>query len=159
MGLDENGYLSQGRSPGYVAKLCYDPDDDVIVISLSNNYAVPAGWASAIADLATGRQTGNPWPTVEAGELTVADDDPRLGRFRSSFGNFVLGHRRSPAGYLLSWDDVNRQYAALIPLADGDFLQPLYYQKCSQEPSTRIITCRMLSGDDRYTSTLTPADD
>jgi CubicO group peptidase (beta-lactamase class C family) len=156
MGVDDSGYLSQGRSPGFVAKLLYEPDRDVIVISLANNYAVAAGWAAAIADLATGRVEQSRWPTLQRASLFVPPNDPRIGRYRSSFGEFELALGRSPEGYLLTIDDVNDAYAALIPLTDGSFLQPQYFQKCAQDSATRVITCKMLSGDERYTSTLTP---
>lgn len=156
MGLTDGGFLSQGRSPGFVAKLLYQPERDLIVVSLANSYAVPAGWAATLADLASGEAYDNPWPSLERALPTVPADDPRIGRYRSSFGDFELELARSPAGYLLSVDDVNAAYAALIPLADGAYLQPQYFQRCEQDAETRIITCRMLSGDDRYTSTLTP---
>jgi len=159
MGLDDSGYLSQGRSPGFVANLLYEPERDIIVISLANSYSVSSGWAAAIADLASGRVNENPWPNLEQASPMVSPDDPRIGRYRSSFGDFELVLERSPEGFLLTVDDVNNAHAALIPLTDGSYLQPQYYQRCSQDSATRIITCRMLSGDERYTSTLTPVAD
>ena len=45
-------FLSQGRSPGFVAKLYYAPERDVIVVSVANSYAVPADWARAVQRLA-----------------------------------------------------------------------------------------------------------
>ena len=53
-------------------------------------------------------------------------------------------------------DDRRDSMTALIPLADGGFLQPLYFQRCEQAAATRLITCRMLSGNQRYTSKLSP---
>ena len=47
---------------------------------------------------------------------------------------------------------------AAIPLADGSFLQPLYFQRCQQDTDTRVVVCKMLSGEERYTSTYTPLD-
>ena len=159
MGLDDGGFLSQGRSPGFVGKLFYEPGRDIVVISLANSYSVTSGWVAAIADLATGRVDENPWPNLEPASMTVSQDDPRIGRYRSSFGDFELALERSPEGFLLTVDDVNNAHAALIPLADGSYLQPQYFQQCAQDSETRVITCRMLSGDERYTSTLTPIAD
>jgi CubicO group peptidase (beta-lactamase class C family) len=160
MGLDTNGYLSQGRSPGFVSKLSFEPTRDMIVISLANNYAVPAGWAAALADIASGTAVAEPWPDVTpAAPGTVTADDPRIGRYRSSFGDFELEFVRSASGHLLSVDEINQATVALVPLADGGFLQPIYYQKCEQALPSRVITCRMLNGDERYTSTLTPVPD
>lgn len=156
MGLDGDGYLSQGRSPGFVAKVLYRPAGDVMVVSLANNYAVQTGWADAIAGLATGEIDEDPWPPLVEASRVVPPDDPRIGRYENSFGPFEIEIARDENGFLLSLDDTNRAYAALIPLADGDYLQPQYYQRCSQDRDTRVITCRMLSGDERYTSVLTP---
>lgn len=159
MGADAERFLSQGRSPGFVAKLFVDSKQDVIVISLGNNYAVPAGWTQAIANLATGAAASDPWPSIEPADPTISAHDPRLGRFRSSFGGILFEHQRSARGHLVSISDGKGPQTALIPLADGDYLQPQFFQKCGQDSSTRVITCRMLSGDERYTSVLTPLPD
>lgn len=156
VGVDEDGLLSQGRSPGFVTKLLYRPDSDTIVLSLSNNYAVPAGWAATIADIASGVADQDPWPTLRRGNHTVEANDSRIGRYRSSFGGFEVDIRRSAAGHLISDDIDNGGTVALIPLADGAYLQPQYFQRCEQDPGNKVITCRMLSGDPRYTSMLTP---
>jgi len=155
MGLDDSGYLAQGRAPGFVGKVFYEPERDIIVISLSNNYAVPTDWAAAIADLATGRIDAYPWPKFEPAPPTISPDDPRTGHYRSSW-EFEITIERSPDGFLLLVDDENNSRTALIPLADGSFLQPQYFQRCEQESETKVITCRILAGDDRYMSTLTP---
>lgn len=156
MGEDEHGFLSQGRSPGFVAKLYYESDEDVIVVSTANSYAVPADWAAAIADLAAGRAARNPWPELRPGTATVAPDDPRLGRYTNSFGGGEQTIKRSGRGAMIIDDRRSDSITALVPLADGAFLQPFYFQRCEQAAGTREITCRMLSGNERYTSTLTP---
>jgi hypothetical protein len=80
LGVDEKGYLSQGRSPGFVAKLHYDPERDIIVISLSNSYAVPADWAVTLADLAVDKDAKSSWLSFRQAAMTVESDDPRLIR-------------------------------------------------------------------------------
>ncbi len=64
MGAEDDSFLSEGRSPGFVAKLYYGAEDDVIVVSLANSYAVPADWAVALAGLATGKTERAEWPTL-----------------------------------------------------------------------------------------------
>lgn len=157
LGADDVAFLSQGRSPGFVAKLYYEAERDIIVISLSNNYAVPAGWAARLADLATGAGAVESWPRLEAvGPIPVAADDPRLGRYRLSRGGAEVALVRGPAGDLTMTGIGDERATAMIPLAGGGFLQPQYFQRCEQESVTRVITCRVLSGDERYTTRLTP---
>jgi hypothetical protein len=156
LGADDEGLLVQGRSPGFVAKLYFGADQDVIVVSLANSYAVPADWASAIAAIATGAADPPSWPELRVADPTVVPDDPRLGRYRSSRGGTEMAIERSERGVMTIADPSADSTTALVPLADGAFLMPLYFQRCEQAESTRVITCRMLSGNARYTSTLTP---
>ena len=158
MGEDEDGYLSQGRSPGFVAKALYRPQDDVIVVSLSNNYAVPSDWALALADLSTGKASGNPWSDLRPVSGPVPADDPRPGRYMPSYSETPILVSRSASGDLLISDDEHAKNA-LIPLLGGDFLQPLYFQRCVQDATTRVFVCTMLSGETAYTSTFTPIDE
>jgi len=158
MGEDDSGYLSQGRSPGFVAKALYRPEDDVIVVSLSNSYAVPSDWAAAIADLATGKVEINPWPELKPDGRPIGTDDPRLGSYQSSYSDVPTVVSRDDAGNLVMGGTHDARNA-LIPLVGGDFLQPIYYQLCQQDKNTRIFTCTMLSGEERYTSTHTPLHD
>lgn len=156
LGADDDGFLAQGRSPGFVAKLYFEPKVDLIVISVANNYAVPADWARAIADLATGADDAQPWPELVAAAPTVAADDPRLGRYRASYGGRETVIEHSDRGAMIIDDRGSDSITALVPLTDGAFLFPAYFQRCEQAPETREITCRMLSGNERYTSVMTP---
>lgn len=158
MGVEDDGYLAQGRSPGFVAKVLYQRQGDVIVISLSNSYAVPSDWALAIANLATGKVSGNPWPELIPATEPVAADDPRIGRFQSSYSDEPTLVSLSRSGSLMI-GDANSAQNALIPLAGGNFLQPLYFQMCVQDNETRVFICTMLSGEEAYTSTHTPITD
>ena len=158
MGEDDDGYLAQGRSPGFVAKALFRPSDDVIVISLSNSYAVPTDWAPAIADIATGATESSPWPDLVPTRKPVDANDPRLGLYRSSYGNAETTITRGPAGELIISGSNNSQNA-LVPLEHGNFLQPLYFQLCIQDDDSRVFICKMLSGEEAYTSTYTPIED
>ncbi|MEJ2151707.1 MAG: serine hydrolase [Gemmatimonadota bacterium] len=156
LGAEDGGFQSQGRSPGFVAKLYYNPESDIIVVSLANNYAVPADWALAIADLAMDATDREPWPALQRAPATISPDDRRLGRYINSFGGRELTIERSKRGAMVINDPISESITALVPLEDGSFLQPLYFQRCEQARETRVITCRMLSGNERYTSTLSP---
>lgn len=157
LGVDGDVYLSQGRSPGFVAKLFYRASDDMIVISLSNNYAVPADWAAAIAGLAAPEPVEPSWIAIEPFATSVPAGHPMIGVYTSSFGGVRVAIRRSPEGHLtMTFGDEDRA-TALIPLKDGAFLMPAYYQHCRQIQPGGPIECRMLSGNERYTSILTPS--
>lgn len=156
-GPDDDVFLSQGRSPGFVAKLYFDRRHDVIVVSLANSYAVPAGWGEAIATLAMGGKLDG-WPKLVAAAPEVARGDSRIGRYRNSFSGGIETIERSERGALYVANDESDMKTGLVPLTDGTFLMPAYFQRCEQNPDTRVITCRMLSGDPRYTSELTPLD-
>ncbi|MEM9530555.1 MAG: serine hydrolase domain-containing protein [Pseudomonadota bacterium] len=155
LGAEGSTFLSQGRSPGFVAKLYFDRGDDVIVISLANNYAVPADWAAALADLALGRPPGGDWPVLKPSSTRVLETDPRLGEYLNSRGNRPMSIRRSSTGGLLLFEGREAPGTALVPLADGAFLIPHYFQRCQQDAASRQIECRILSGNPRYSSTLT----
>jgi CubicO group peptidase (beta-lactamase class C family) len=158
LGADDEPFLSQGRSPGFVGKLMFDAERDLIVVSLANSYAVPAGWAAEIADLATGKKASSGWPELRPIGATVAPGDARLGRYRSSRGAEQT-IERSSRGAMFIEDQRSESVIALVPLADGAFLMPAYFQRCEQTRETRAITCRMLSGDERYTTEYTPVAD
>ncbi len=158
LGEDDEPFLAQGRSPGFVGKLLFDRQRDLIVVSLSNNYAVPADWASALADLATGKAESSPWPALHSIAPTVAPDDPRLGRYRTSRGG-QPAIERGARGNMIMADADSETIIGLVPLADGAFLMPLYFQRCEQARPSRIVTCRMLSGNEQYTTEYTPIVD
>jgi hypothetical protein len=125
---------------------------------LGNSYAVPSDWAAAIADLATGAVTNNPWPAIRPSADPIEPDDPRLGTYQSSYGNAVTTVTRGSSGEMII-SGSNNARNALVPLANGDFLQPLYFQLCSQDRDSRVFVCKMLSGEEAYTSTFTPVED
>ena len=154
LGDDDAYFLSQGRSPGFVAKLLYDPELDLIVVSVANSYAVPADWARSLADLATGRATAGLWGELRPAEPTVGADDPRLGRYSRRGGEAVI--ERSPRGAMVIEDRRAESTTAFVPLVDGSFLLPAYFQRCERSEEDGVITCRMLSGEERYTTEYIP---
>ncbi len=89
----------------------------------------------------------------------IAAADPRLGHYRNSRGGDEVVIDRGDRGDLLLLDPAGRPPTALIPLADGAFLQPMYFQRCTRAEGSGAITCRVLSGDRRYTSVLMPIKD
>ena len=159
LGAENGSLLSQGRSPGFVAKFLYERDRDVIVVSLANNYAVPADWAGSIADLATGDVQAVPWPAIMQTTGTITVDDPRIGRYRNSRGGGDLRVQRNEHGELVLREETTGSVTGLVSLVDGAFLMPPYFQRCEQASETRVVTCRILSGDPRYTSEWTPIDE
>ncbi|MEM9208833.1 MAG: hypothetical protein AAGA61_06275 [Pseudomonadota bacterium] len=124
------------------------------MVSLANNYAVPADWAKALASLAQGRSTD--WPALRAGPTQIDASDRRLGRYTNSFGGGVMTFIRSSRGALVLSDPDDGHLTAMIPLDDGAYLQPLSFQRCAQHATSGLIDCQMLSGNPRYNSRLTP---
>jgi CubicO group peptidase (beta-lactamase class C family) len=158
MGEEVGAFISQGRSPGFVTKFLYDAEQDLIVISLGNSYAVPSDWAVAIADLVSGKVERNPWPELQVAPPTVDADDIRIGRYQSSYTQTETIIERDVSGALMITGSSTARNAA-IPLADGSFLQPLYFQRCTRDGETGVVVCKMLSGEERYTGTFTPITD
>ena len=101
-------------------------------MSLANSYAVPADWAATIADLATGDAKVASWPVIQRSAESVAESDPRLGRYRNSRGGGELSVERSIHGEMLLHDLSDGSVTGLMPLVDGAFLMPPYYQRCEQ---------------------------
>lgn len=156
LGVDGDIYLSQGRSPGFVAKLFYRKSDDMIVISLANSYAVPADWADAIAGLSASDPVSPGWTVIEPIRKSIDADHPMIGTYTNSFGGGRVEIARSPLGHLtVTYGDEDRA-TALVPLSDGAFLMPTYFQRCHQAVPKGAVMCRMLSGNERYDSVLTP---
>ncbi|NNF17669.1 MAG: beta-lactamase family protein [Gammaproteobacteria bacterium] len=156
LGADEDVYLSQGRSPGFVAKLFYRASDDIIVISLANNYAVPADWTAAIAGLASSAPIETGWIDIKVVDKLIPVNHPMIGEYSNSFGGGQVSIKRTGEGHLtVTYGNENRA-TALVPLADGAFLLPLYFQRCHQPKPRGVISCHMLSGNKRYDSILTP---
>lgn len=67
--------------------------------------------------------------------------------------------KRSVHGELVLLDGASGSATGLIPLVGGAFLVPPYYQRCEQAAEGSAITCRIMSGNPRYTSKWTPIAD
>ncbi len=155
MGIEAEKLIrSEGRSPGFVAKIYRDPALDLNIVSLSNNYSVPADWAKAIAEIVVEPAPKPTWPQLKLSQEKVVRDNPILGTYDSNFGVQVAIKWRNGAVY---FEDVENQLRVAMPLlSDGAFLLPIYYSICRQNSESRVIQCKILSGDDRYTQIYTP---
>ncbi len=153
LGHDEPVFLGQGRSPGFVCKLMYDSEHDRIVVSVANSYAVPDGWAATLADLAAEGGGTASWLDFEVSRSGALDRSLE-GRYENSFGGELVVER-SDDGTLVVLDSDRSSATALVPLTDGGFLMPLYFQRCEQAAGGEV-NCRILSGNPRYDSSWTP---
>ncbi len=151
LGADDGPFLSQGRAPGFVGKAYYDAEPDLIVVSLSNSYAVPADWGQALADLATRGSLSDPWPELAPVSESVDPAGPGPGTYRSGHGR-EFAMTRTARGALVVENTASESITALVPLADGSWLQPLYFQRCEWRSQSSTLTCAMLSGNPAYTS-------
>ncbi len=149
-------FVSDGRSPGFVAKIYRDPVRNISIVSLSNNYAVPTDWAEAIADTALGATLDPQWPRLQPSQEKVDRAHPFLGEYASNFGVDIAIKLHNGAVYF--HDPENQLRVGMPRLANDMFLLPIYFSLCQQDNETRIIRCEMLSGDERYTQVYTPIE-
>ena len=154
---EDSSFASQGRAPGFVANLYYDFEKDIVVISLANNYSVPTDWGRALVDLATQGELDSSWPDLHPSPRFEAQNHPQPGTYSSTRGTDTV--RKTARGAIVLENSSSDSRTAFVPLSDGSFLLPLYFQRCQWESDTKSFTCGMLSGDARYTSTRTRTGD
>lgn len=132
---------ADGRAPGFYVDVYNDRTEDLIVVSVANNYAAEFRWAENIARLAQGSEplfTGAP-----AADLRRPPDQRWIGRYdlRGSEVSISL----SPDGHQLLLSQAGAAGPeALIPLTDGGYLEPLYYGVCRLSGDLAAITCNRL---------------
>lgn len=128
---DDGPRTYTGRAPGFSAAVLHVPDTDLLVVSLANNYAADFNWAESLAAIAAGEPgfiqaapslAPRPWKKA-----------PRLqGDWRYEIERFSQ-HLRidvNDDGSFYIEDAVSDTRTALLPLADGGFLETLYYGRC-----------------------------
>jgi CubicO group peptidase (beta-lactamase class C family) len=120
-----------GRSPGFNTAVLYEPAEDLLVISLANNYAADFNWAESLAAIVLGRKEF----IQDAPELAAAPwraDDRMVGPWRYEIERFSqalrIGHNAD--GSLYVNDDESQTRTALLPLAGGGYLETLYFGRC-----------------------------
>ena len=121
--LPEDGdLLVTGRSPGALAQVYYDRNDDLTVVTLSSNSAWPARFAEDIRDLYRGVDLGIA-PLVVATEWSPEV----VGTYTSpTFGWTVAVDSRDTG---LVWNQAGEP-TAFVPLDSGAFYLPLWDWVC-----------------------------
>jgi hypothetical protein len=117
---------ADGRAPGFYMDVHYERDADLLVVSTANNYAAESYWAGSIAQLALGRA-----PALESFppfDMARAPDRDWVGRYRFEEPRYSQDLEISNVNaVLLLTDHSDGDARALLPLADGGYLDPLYY--------------------------------
>jgi len=81
---------------------------------------------------------------------TAAPDDRWIGNWSYQFGRqeVAIEIKRGDDGHLYSTDAAVESEPALIPLADGGYIEPMYYGLCHMAADNRdLIVCgRLMKG-------------
>ena len=135
-----------GRSPGFYASALYDPSDDLLVVSLANNYSADFNWAESITAIAQGKEqfiqgvpelAAKPW---NADRRFVGDWRYETQRFSQQ-----LSIGENADGSLYVNDGATSTQTALLPLKDGAYLETLYFGICRwADADDERITCSRL---------------
>lgn len=139
---------ADGRAPGYYMDVYNVREADLIVSSTANNYAAEFRWAENIARLALGEAPlFASLPAVDRARRP-APGEPLLGRFRSGRPGFSqdISVEATADGRLLLSDVGPSERRALIPLAGGGYLDPLYYLVARADSRERIRWSALYEG-------------
>ncbi len=153
MGMEDGVLITGGRSPGFFTSGHCDRNTDMIVVSVSNNYAVTADWSTAIGRLASSEADDWPWPLSIPELSTEPPHEQFVGDFR---GGYSYEHTRAPSGAVIRYQESQGSRYLMPALADGTLLEPMYWQICSRDDDGEGVTCNTLAGDERYNSRIRP---
>lgn len=132
---------ADGRAPGYYTDVYNHRAADLIVVSTANNYAAEFRWAENIGLMAMGQPPLFDGPP--AVDLTRPADLAWLGRYE--FGGTSMEVRRNDLGQLTLTESGDGA-RALIPLAAGGYLEPMYYGLCSMPDPEHVQCGRLYEG-------------
>jgi CubicO group peptidase (beta-lactamase class C family) len=119
---------ADGRAPGFYMDVHYARDADLLVSSTANNYAAEFRWAENIARIVLDDQPlFTRLPSLDrAGRV---GSEGYIGQFRYENPGLSQAVEIAPnrLGQLVFHDRAAADSRALLPLAEGGFLDPLYY--------------------------------
>lgn len=130
-----------GRSPGFYFDVHNERAADLIVVSAGNTYAAEFLWAENIAKLALGQEPLFRPPAVD---LSRPLNEAWLGAY--SWNDATVTLSRGAQGQLLLTGPDGAS-AALIPLADGGYLEPMFFSVCRLAGQGHIRCGRMYEGE------------
>lgn len=136
--------FSTGRSPGGFVGVMHDPAEDVLIISLANNYAADFQWLDNLHAIATGAEPIYVGLPARDASPDSAAEDAMIGLYRYENEGFsqALEIRRGEDGGLVLTDYVSDASMALTPLERGAWLEPLFFGLCRPvDASADRISC------------------
>ena len=138
-GSDTGGWT--GRSPGFYAVVHYEQGGDFLFVSLANNYAADFNWGVGISSLVLDRPSEfdtRPDPHLDPGAGVELISN--AWRYENPRFSQDLEITTNGAGGFVIRDQVSHTQTSLIPLPDGQYLEPLYFGICSFQgnPVARI---------------------
>jgi CubicO group peptidase (beta-lactamase class C family) len=136
-----SGNGAGGRSPGFYFDIHTDRAADLIVVSAGNIYAAEFRWAENIANLALGQE---PLFSPPAVDLARALNEAWLGAYAWNDATVTLS-RGAQRQLLLTAPD--SAAVALIPLADGGYLDPMFFSICRLTSRDHIRCGRLYEGE------------
>lgn len=132
-----------GRAPGALAQLSFEPEGEVMLISLSSNSAWPASFNRDLLRLYLGED-------VELAHFALAQGD-RSGRQRRIVGDYFnerfdwrISIELTEHGLVFVQDELR---TALSPTAADEHHLPVYDWLCALSDNADILTCRQRDPD------------
>lgn len=145
-GGDSEERAMSGRAPGFSINVLHERKADIIVVAAANNYSTPYLLAENVARLALGEKALFELPETDL-QKTEPEDSAWVGDWSFSYGpnENVLLIRRGADGHLFV-DVPGDTSSALIPLAGGAYLEPVFHGLCRMPDGDRDrITCDRLA--------------
>lgn len=136
-----------GRSPGFYAVVHYNIANDLLVVSLANNYAADFAWGQTLAAIAMGDASLLD-VLPEAARETGAPDTDMLGSFRYENPNYsqTLEISANEDGSLSISDLESGTRTALIAAEGGGYIETLFFGICHKVETDRISCSRFYDG-------------
>ncbi len=136
-----------GRSPGFFHAYSYDHQRDILIVSFANNYSADFRWGNVLMSYLSDEP---PLRTPPA--LAERFSDEALENFPGEYAYANEGYSQSMrivriGDGLALQDDESDFSAALLPLADGGFLNTMYSDRCVvDETEPGRFDCAPMSG-------------
>lgn len=127
-----------GRAPGALAQLSFEPDGEIMLISLSSNSAWPAGFNRDLMRLYLGEDV-----ELTPFALAAGAPDARHRRIAGEYFNERFDWRVqievAEHGLVFVQDELR---TALAPTAAGEYHLPVYDWLCALDDGAAMLTCR-----------------
>lgn len=119
-----------GWGQGYFSQIFYDTENDVYIISLSNNHSFPANWVRNILKVAKGEKTDYPAIYPSDKRLKIEESKYYSGKYEWQEPLDGPIKIKLHSGNLL-FEDVEANWeVAMVHMRDGRFYNPIFDHIC-----------------------------